>query len=59
MNILYGILATPFIIWFFFRWTFGGGTKRPPAAKDWQCSAHHNHQTPEAARKCSAAQLRG
>ena len=39
MNILYSILATPFIIWFFFWWTFGGRTKRPPAAKYWQCSA--------------------
>ena len=55
LTVLGEIAAVPLIIAFFWWWTFGGGGS---TARYWQCSARHYHQTPEAARKCSLAQLR-
>jgi hypothetical protein len=67
VNILLYIVGVPVVVGFMIWLLFGGADRAvwratgtgPYAPKYWRCTANHNHRTPEAARRCSAAQRRG
>jgi hypothetical protein len=55
MTVLYWIIGLPIIVAVMVA-LFHNPRNVPTY---WRCSANHRHQTPEAARRCSAAQRRG